>query len=301
MLRSLDSGDERFLANLRSISVRMDRAEREVGGGKRVTVASDDPDALANLMQAHTNLARLDQTKTNLSRVQSEVDTAETAMQSAVKLMDRVRTLSMTGASNMQTSETRQSIADELGTIMERMVGLANTEVEGRFIFSGDSDQGPAFLYDATQVPTFGAYLGAPATRRAMHPTGVTFAVSQDGGQIFANADPSKNVLQSIETMRAALLSGDEAAKTAALAPFPGISKQLNTALSFYGTVQNQLSEATDTTAKLKLQMEAERSTLEDADATESIVELQQLKFSQQAALQVRSSLPKTSLFDFLG
>ena len=44
-------------------------------------------------------------------------------MQSAVKLMDRVRTLSMTGASNMQTAETRQSIADELGTIMEAVGG----------------------------------------------------------------------------------------------------------------------------------------------------------------------------------
>ena len=37
---------------MRSISVRMDKAEREVASGKRVTVASDDPDALSNLMQA---------------------------------------------------------------------------------------------------------------------------------------------------------------------------------------------------------------------------------------------------------
>ena len=68
MLRGLDSRDEQFLSNMRSISVRDDKAEREVASGKRVTVASDDPDALSNLMQAHTNLARLDQTKTNLGR-----------------------------------------------------------------------------------------------------------------------------------------------------------------------------------------------------------------------------------------
>jgi len=301
MVRNLDSGSERFLANLRSISVRMDRAEREIGSGKRVTQASDDPDALANLMQAHASIARLVQTKTNLSRVRTEVDAAESAMQSSVKLMDRVRTLAMTGASNMQTAETRQSLAGEIGSIIERMVGIANTEVDGRFIFSGDSDQGPAFLYDTAQTPVWGAYLGTAATRRAMHPTGVTFAVSQDGGQIFANADPSKNVLQAMETMRAALLSNDEAAMRAALAPLGDISKHLNMALAFYGTAQSQLAEAADTTEKLKLRMETERASLEDSDVTESLVELQQLKFSQQAALEVRSKVPKTSLFDYLG
>ena len=300
-MKGLDVANERFLSNLRSISVRMDRAQREVGSGKRVTSASDDPDALANLMQAHTSIARLEQTKTNLGRVRTEVDAAEGALQSSVKLMDRVRTLAMTGASNMQTAETRENIAGELGSIIERLVGIANTEVDGRFIFSGDSDQGPAFLYDTAQVPAWGAYLGAPATRRAMHPTGVTFGVSRDAGQIFANADPTKNVLQAIETMRAALISGDDAAMTAALAPLSGISTQLNSALSFYGTAQSQLTEATDTTARLKLQMESERSTLEDADMTEAIVELQQLKFSQQAALEVRSKVPRTSLFDYLG
>ena len=301
MNRDFDVANARFLSNLRSISVRMDRAQREIGSGKRVTAASDAPDSLANLMQTHMGIARLEQTKTNLSRVQTEVDAAEGALQISVKLMDRVRTLAMTGASNMQTSETRKNLAGELGSIVERMVGIANTEVDGRFIFAGDSDQGPAFLYDTAQVPVWGAYLGTPATRRAMHPTGVTFGVSQDGGQIFTNADPGKNVLQAIETMRVALLSNDQAAMTAALAPLGGISAQLNSALSYYGTAQNQLAEATDTTAKFKLRIESERATLEDADLTESIVELEQLRFNQQAALEVRSKVPRTSLFDYLG
>lgn len=301
MIRTFDAANDRFLSELRSISIRMDRAQREIGSGKRVTVASDDPDTLTNLMLARTDIARLDQTKTNLGRVQTEVDAAEMAMQSSVKLMDRVRTLAMTGASNMQTADTRQGIAGELGSIIERLVGIANTEVDGRFIFAGDSDQGPAFLFDAAQTPNWGIYLGSPATRRAMHPSGVSFRVSQDSGQIFSNADPSKNVFQAVENMRAALLSNDEAAMNVALAPLSGISTHLNSSLSFYGSAQSQLSEATDTTMKFKLRMEIERATMEDADMTEAIVELQQLKFSQQAAMDVRGKMPKTSLFDYLG
>ena len=301
MIRNLNGADERFLSDLRSLSVRMDRVQRQVSSGKQVTTASDNPDVLPNLMQAHTDIARLTQTKTNLSRVQTEVDAAEGALQSSVKLMDRVRSLAMSGASTTQTAETRQSLADEIGSILERMVGIANTQVDGRYIFSGDSDQGPAFLLNQTQTPAWGSYLGAPATRRAMHPTGVSFAISQDGGQVFNNADPAKNVFQAISDMKAALESNDDTAIKTAMAPLGGISRQLNVALAFYGTAQNQLAEASDTTARLKLQMESERATMEDADLTESIVQLQQLKFSQQAALDVRSKLPKTSLFDYMG
>lgn len=301
MIRTFDAANDRFLSELRSISIRMDRAQREIGSGKRITVASDDPDTLTNLMQAHTDIARLNQTKTNLGRVQTEVDAAEMAMQSSVKLLDRVRTLAMTGANNMQTADTRQGIAGEIGSIIERLVGIANTEVDGRFIFAGDSDQGPAYSFDAAQTPNWGMYLGSPATRRAMHPSGVSFRVSQDSEQIFSNADPSKNVLQAVENMRAALLTNDEAAMNAALAPLSGLSTHLNSSLSFYGTAQSQLSEATDSTMKFKLRMEIERATMEDADMTEAIVELQQLKFSQQAAMDVRGKMPKTSLFDYLG
>lgn len=301
MKSTLDAASERFLGTLRWISVRMDRAQREIGSGKRVSSASDRPDALANLMQAHSDIARLEQTRTNLGRVRTEVDAAEGALQNSVTLMDRVRTLGMTGASTIQTAETRRSIADELGSIVERLVGVANTEVDGRYIFSGDSDQGPALLYNPGQEPPWGSYLGAPSTRVAMHPTGVSFGVALDARQIFDNADRSKSVLAAIEGLRSALLSGDEGAMRAALAPLAAASTQLNTALTFYGNVQSQLAEAGDTTAKLKLRMETERATLEDADLTEAIVTLEQLRFSQQAALEVRSKVPKTSLFDYLG
>ena len=60
-------------------------------------------------------------------------------------------------------------------------------------------------------------------------------------------------------------------------------------------------AEASDTTARLKLPMETERAGLEDTDITEAIVELQQLKFTQQAALEVRGKMPKVSLFDYIG
>ena len=300
MIQSLSSDAERFLSTMASLNERLSRVEQQVSSGKRLTKASDEPDSVTQLLSVRAELARLEQTQSNLSRVKTEVDTAEQSLQSAVSLFDRVRTLGMTGAGTNQTAQTRQIIADELGGILERMVGLANTSVDGRYVFSGDTDQQTPYAYDTTSVPPWGAYQGAVSTRQTMHPLGITYAIAKDAQEIFDNADASRNVFQTIDTLRAALLSNDDAAIKAAVEPLAGVSSHLNGMLSFYGTAQSQTADATDTAAKMKMRLQTQLSETEDADITSAIVEMEQLRFSQQAALEVRGSLPQQTLFDYM-
>jgi len=125
MTRSVDASNDRYLDALRLINQRVARAQREVSTGKRVSTPSDDPDSISALLQVRAELGRIEQMQTNLTRTKTEVDASESALQSAVKLFDRVRSLSMTAASGINTALTRQGIADELKTIIERFTGLA--------------------------------------------------------------------------------------------------------------------------------------------------------------------------------
>ena len=300
MIRSLDAATNRFLDHLRGLNSRLERAQREVAGGKRVAAPSDAPDRVVSLLGAKADLARLDQIQANLGRFKTEVDGAEGVLQQAVKLFDRVRTLGMTGASGIQTETTRRGIADEIQSLIERMTGIANTQVDGRYIFAGNADQTAPFLMDLSATPPWGPYRGAAATREAIHPTGVTFRVSLDAEWIFANPDPHLNVLAGMETLRQALLSGDEQAMQSALAPLADMAAHLNAALMFYGNVQTQIADGLDTASAMRLRLQAQVASIEDADLTESIVELQQVRFTQEAALQVRAASPRRSLFDYL-
>ncbi len=301
MIRSLDAATNRFLDNLRGLNSRLERAQQQVASGRRVSTPSDAPDSIVSLVSAKADLSRLAQIQANLSRFRTEVDGAEGVLQQAVKLFDRVRTLGMTGASSIQTAVTRQGIADELQSLLERMVGIANSQVDGRFVFAGDSDQTPPYALDWSGSPPWSAYQGSAATRTAIHPTGVTFRVSLDAQWIFENPDPTVNVFSSIENLRQALLSGDEDAMRTALAPLAEVAAHLNAALMFYGNVQTQIAEALETASAMSLRLRTQMSGLEDADLTEAIVELQQVRFTQEAALQVRAASPRRSLFDYLG
>jgi len=301
MVREISSAKSRFLSDLASINDRMNRAQRDVASGKRVHAASDSPDQVSALLTVRSELSSLQQTQANLNRTGTELSAAEQALQSAVKLFDRVRTLGMTGASGVHTAATRKSIADELGAILERFVGLANTDVDGRNLFSGDADRQFAYSIDLSNSPPWSAYQGTTSSRRAIHPTGVPFAVAKTAQEIFDNSDPSKNVFVAIETLRQALLANDESAIQTAMAPLAGVSEHLNSMLSFYGFAQAQVTEAKDTAAQMVLLRKTQISALEDADITEAIMELQQARFQQEAAYKVQASLPQGSLFDYLG
>jgi len=86
-----------------------------------------------------------------------------------------------------------------------------------------------------------------------------------------------------------------------ALAPLGEVSAHLNAALGFHGNSQTRVAEAMDTAARLKVRLRTELSELEDADAAQAIIDMQQASFQRDAALQVRSAFPKKSLFDYMG
>ncbi len=301
MITYLNGSTQGFLNTLRSINTRMTKAETEVASGLRITQASDDPQSVVRLLETRADLDQLDQVTSNLSRIKTEVDTSEDALSSAVDLYDNVRTLAMKGASTTVSADTRKSLAQEVESIMQQMVGLANSQVNGRYLFSGDSDQTAAYTWDSAATPPWGAYLGASSSRQAIGPTGVSFPVAMDAQQIFDSSATDSSVFQSMENLRQALLADDDTAIETALGTMATVSAYLNSAQAFYGNVQDEIAKASSAADTLSVQLNTELSNVQDADMTEAIVELQQLKYTQTAALQVRSAMPKTSLFDYMG
>ena len=301
MLSSLDPSAQQFLNGLSRIQDRMTQAQRQLTTGRRLTQVSDDPDQISTLLAARAHLESAKQTQPNLGRVKGEVDTAEQSLQSAVQLVENARTAAAAGDTSAATPASRAALADQIGSILQQLVAIAGTTVEGRFIFSGDRDQTAPYTIDLTQTNPVGAYQGSAATRLVADPNGTTFSVSQTAQTIFDSADPTTNVFATLNAARNALASNNDAGIQAAVAAFPKVGTYLNSQLALYGTAQNRVAEATDFGQTLQTQLQTQISGLEDADLTQQILELNQGQTQQQAALESRARLPRTTLFDFLG
>lgn len=300
MISRLDSSSEQFLNALSGTQRKLNQAQLELTSGKRLNTISDDPDQISSLLQSRAELGNSVQTKGDLGRVKTEVDTAESVMATAVTLVEHARVLAAQGATGTSSAATRKNLADQLGDVMKQLVSVANTTVEGRSIFSGDSDQVAAYNIDLTQPVPTGTFLGTAATREIRHPNGTQFAVSKTAQEIFDSANPNENIFASINAIRVALQSNDQAAIDAALPNLDTAGVFLNQQHAFYGSVQSQVNDGITYADKDQIRLAAKISSIEDADATQAALELNRAILQQNAALQSRGKMPRTSLFDFL-
>lgn len=300
MISGLNSSTDRFLNDLAATSRRVERAQQQVTSGKRIAVASDDPDQISRLVEDRSLFAATEQVKSGLSRVKTEVDSSEAALASAVKLLDRARVIAAQGATSTATPEMRRAMADELGNILEELVATSNTTVGGRFVFSGDNDQTPAYGIDLTQATPVTPFNGAASTRRVMDASGGTFATARTAQEIFDSTNPSESVFGSVNELRLALMADDVPAIEAAAGDVGSAGLFLNARQAYYGAVQNRVNAAIDNASSTEVRLKSEIGAIEDADMVQAATELAEATFQRNAALAARGRVPRNSLFDFL-
>lgn len=300
MVQSLSPLDSQFLTNLTRINNQLMEAQDQMSSGLKVKTASDSPDQISQMLQLRASIAANSQVRTNLNNVKTEVDSAESALRTATSVLDNVNMLGTEGATSLQTPEGRQGLADQISSLLQSLVGLAQTKVNNRYVFSGDSDTTPPYTIDLSQQPPVSAYAGSASTRQIALPSGLKIPVAMTAQDIFDNANPDNNVFGAVTALRDALAANDDTAINAALAQVGTAGKYLNQQLSFYGNAQNQVANGLNDTDTQELQMKTQLSGIEDADLTSAILELQSATTQQNAALAAHAQIPRTTLFDYM-
>lgn len=290
-----------FLAALNSIQTRAQQAQTELSTGLKMNQISDNPAEVPNVLQVQADISQNDQITSNLSRVTTETNSAETALSNAVTQLQQAQSLAAEGASDFASSDTRQQLATQIGDVLQNMVGLANTAVEGRYIFAGDDDQQQPYTIDLSQTDPVSAYLGSASTRQIQAPDGNMFSVSESAQDIFDSATDANNVFEAVNNARLALLNNDSTGLTNAQAQLQTAGNYLNDQLAFYGSVQDQVTNATTDATSLGTSFQTELSGIRDADEAQSITDLTMAQTDEQAALSSEAALPQKTLFDYLG
>jgi flagellar hook-associated protein 3 FlgL len=309
-----------FLAHIERIQTRLAHANQEISSGKRINVASDEPDQIANLLQLRADLQRNTQIQANLVLATTDVTTADNTLSGASSLLDQAIRLGAQGANDTQTAGTRNAIALQVAAIQAQMVSYSQTQVLGRYIFSGDQDAAtyqlkllpppdaaapPEPPVDPAIVTGVESLSSAAATRQVEDPAGASFAAAKTAQEIFdsANADgtpAADNVFAALNSLRLALLTNNQSGIAKSIDSLHSASTHLNDMLAFYGTVANRIAAADKFASKLSIQLETEISQTEDADAPGAALELAQANIQLQAAFQMQGRMPTQTLFDFL-
>lgn len=186
MIQNLNPAAEIFVANVSQMTNQITQLTNEVSSGLKISQPSDDPGDLVTLMNIRSELDANQQTTNNLSPVLTNTQAAEQALQTAVNLVSQA-TDAGTQAANSLTSATQdQALAEQVSNILQQLVGLANTQVNGQFIFSGDQPLSASYTLDASSPTGVSSLLANPqATQQIADSNGTTFPVALTAQQIF--------------------------------------------------------------------------------------------------------------------
>jgi flagellar hook-associated protein 3 FlgL len=301
MLSGLDPHTQRFLMDLGYMTRRLQQSQVRIASGLKMQSPSDAPEDVTRLLYLRSLHDFTAQLRVNLGRVQTEVNAAEQSLQSAVAIVERAAVLGTQGATDLMSAAQRSSIAGEIEALMRQLIDVASTQVEGRYIFSGDADGAAPYILDLSQDDPFSPYQGSASSRETMHPVGTRFGIALTAAEIFDHPDPEKNVFQALNSLRLALKDNDTDAIMQALGRLRSSEVHLNNQLAFYGTLQNQVAAGLEFAHKQEMRLRSEIGTIEDADLAKEILEMNQTRLVQEAALQTQARMRRVSLFDYLG
>ena len=303
---SIQTATNQFLSNLSAVETRLTNDNRQVSSGLRVQTVSDAPDSVSEILQVNAQIASNNQIKTNLGNAQLETNVAEGAINSATTLMDRAAQLATEGATDGSNVD-RQQLAAQVQSILTEMQQLTNTQVSGRYVFSGGMDQnapyGPVDL-TANPVNGVGGYQGNGHAKTVGDSYGSQITVSLTAQQIFdggASGTPSNSVFQSLTQLHAALINNDPAATAVAAGNLATAANYLNQQQAIYGDFQQRVADALTSQGVLDTNLQVELGNLQDANEAQAIVHQQNDTTALTAAETAYSSFPKKSLFDYLG
>jgi flagellar hook-associated protein 3 FlgL len=297
---------QQYLADLNRTETQLQQATTQISSGIAVQQPSDNPAAVSEILQIQSALASNKQIQSNMTSVTAEVNSADSALQSAIQEVTNAITLGTEGASSTQTADTRAALAQQVSGIQQELVGIAQTQVNGSYIFSGDQDTQAPYKLDSSQPEGVQQLVTGSSTRTIQSVDGTSFAVARTAQQIFdaRNADgtaASGNVFAAVQNLVTALNNNDTTGITTAVDSLQSASSYLNNQLEFYGEVENRVTEATTLATKFQTQETTDLNSVQSTDIATTATELSQLQVTQQAASSAESNiLQMKNLFSYL-
>jgi flagellar hook-associated protein 3 FlgL len=271
-----------------------ERAQSELGTGRRILRPSDDPAGSRRAMSLEAALRAREQDLRNASDAQGWLDTADSALQSALQRLSRVRELALRGASDSGAAE-RQALAAEVREIAEELQGIANTRHVDRPLFGGFSD-GDAVTWDGTEWVFAGT--GEQITRRVSDSELVRVNVT--AGEWLGTGAGTGNLLGLLEQLATDLEAGTADQVGARVGDLKVASDRITSALGQIGAATNRVESARERATDLTLTLRTELSSVQDVDLAAGMMELQVQQVAYEATLQALAKALPPSLVAFL-
>jgi DNA-binding response OmpR family regulator len=250
-------------------------------------------DTSTNIVDVYINYLR------SISSIYSELQTADSSLNSAVTSLQRAITLGTEGANGTLTQDNRDTVAQEVKDVSQQMLSVANLSFNGHYVFAGTADSQPPYVVD-NNVPGGIAYQGNDNVNSVEIETGRSIAVNQTGSHLFSAA--GANVFQALNDLAATLQDPTSTTDDigTATTEVRAAYDQLTSARAFYGSTIDQVLSTQDFLNSESVQLAQQQNSTIAVDMNVAATNLTSAEAARNATVQAASSLSGMTLMDYL-
>jgi flagellar hook-associated protein 3 FlgL len=284
------------LANNQKTLARLATYQEQLATGKKLNRVSDDVVAARQSLRYRADENATGKYLDNIDKSLAFMGATDTAFAEITSIFDQVKSIAVQGANGTQDGASRFALAQAVDSYLTRLVDVANTVHDGRFIFGGTAttvDKPFAVAADGSRVD----YRGNLDDFTIEVGPNARIAVNQDGFELFkGEADIFGGVIE----LRDALRDNDPTAIADLISRIDAGQRHANDLQGSMGGRVQRLELARDQLEAGRVYQRELISQAEDADFTETISNMQLAQVALEAGLQSAARTITPSLLDFL-
>ncbi len=151
---------------------------RQIASGLKIQYAKDDVSIFTETMRLDNEIASLGEVKASANNAYKITNQTDIVLNDFEDSMQRARTLLVQAANETNDDTSLDAIAAELRGLEDHLKNLANTSIDGKYLFSGTA-------VDTKPIDDNGVYQGNDGSLNAFLGSGVQQQYNLSGGELF--------------------------------------------------------------------------------------------------------------------
>ncbi|MDY0405088.1 flagellar hook-associated protein FlgL [Virgibacillus sp. 179-BFC.A HS] len=268
----------------------------QLNTGKKVNVPSDDPVVAMKGIGYRSQVARIEQFTRNAGEVRNWMDSSDAALDKATKALQKLRELAVQASTDTLGADERKSIKKEAEQLKEHLVDIANTNVNGKYIFNGTDINEKPFKIENDKVIGIDKLNTKPVVIEVAE--GTKLQANVNPKEMFGTSDDD-SMFADIQKFIDALDDGNEAIEKSIGVLDNRIDDIIN-ARADLGARSNRLDLIEDRLSEQEIVATKMMSKNEDVDYEKVITQFLTQESILRASLSAGAKTIQPSLLDFL-
>ncbi len=271
------------------------RAQESLATGRKVNSFGQDPAGARRILREESRLREVSAHRRTSLEADLTLRLTEATLADATDALQRALEVSVRMANDTFSPKDREVSAAEIREIRQRLVELANTERNGRFLFSGLGNEPRPFSDDGSFRGDFGQ-LEVPVGR------GAVLGATLPGGEPFLDlVGGGPSTFEVLERLEDALRSDDGDEIRAGVDRVQVAIERTVASRQEIGHRFERLENVISALDRVELTASATLAQEKDTDFSKAVLELQESEAGMRSALLITARLNELNLTNYLG